>query len=80
MASGEMGDVWLWDNIELLFLPELQVDVLPWLKRCARLQPLVVAWPGEYRDGHLIFSRIGRDDYYRSERDSDILVHPVLLS
>jgi hypothetical protein len=80
MARNDAESVWLWDHIELLFLPELKVDVLPWLKRCARKHPLVVAWPGEYHQGHLIFSRLGRDDHYRSERDREILVRLVQSS
>jgi len=74
LAADDSASIWLWDHIELLFLPELKVDVLPWLKRCARQHPLVVAWPGEYHQGSLVFSRPSRADHYRSERDREILV------
>lgn len=48
-------DVFLLDSIELLFKPVLQLEPLALLKQLSRKYSLVVAWPGEFEDGNLVF-------------------------
>ncbi len=45
------GDLLLVDNIELLFDDTLTINPLDLLKRLAHARRVVVAWPGEHRQG-----------------------------
>lgn len=62
-ASVIMGEVlqgfstktFLLDGIELLFRPVLCLEPLALLKQLSRKYSLVVAWPGEFEDGNLLF-------------------------
>jgi len=51
------------DQIELLFLPELQANVYGLLQRLGREQPLLVAWPGSYRQGRLAYTPPGHAEH-----------------
>lgn len=51
------------DNIEILFLPELDMDPLKVLARLSRDKTLVVAWVGEYDGSLLSWSEPGRPGY-----------------
>jgi hypothetical protein len=57
------GDLLLLDNIELLFDPMLKLDPLNLLKRHAHARRVVAVWPGELRDGRLIYAEIGHPEY-----------------
>jgi len=50
-------------QIELLFLPELQLDPLRLLEQVSRYKTLVVAWPGKYEEGCLIYGEPGHPEY-----------------
>jgi hypothetical protein len=50
------GDILLIDNIELLFDRSLRLDPLDLLKRHAHARRVVASWPGELRDGRLIYA------------------------
>jgi hypothetical protein len=57
------GDLLLLDNIELLFDRSLKLDPLDLLKRHARAYRVVAVWPGDLRDGHLIYAEMGHPEY-----------------
>lgn len=51
------------DHIEVLFHPSLHVRVVSLLKHLARTQPLVVSWPGTYKNGRLTYAQPGHPEY-----------------
>ncbi|AVZ79927.1 BREX-3 system P-loop-containing protein BrxF [Zoogloeaceae bacteirum Par-f-2] len=57
------GDLLLLDNIELLFDQSLKLDPLDLLKRHAHARRVVAVWPGELRDGRLIYAEMGHPEY-----------------
>ena len=57
------GDLLLLDNIELLFDQSLRLDPLDLLKRHAHTRRVVVAWPGQLREGRLSYAEIGHPEY-----------------
>lgn len=57
------GDLLLLDNIELLFDQSLKLDPLDMLKRHAHARRVLAAWPGELRDGRLIYAEMGHPEY-----------------
>lgn len=58
-----VGDLLLLDNIELLFDRTLQLDPLDLLKRHAHARRVVAVWPGESRDGRLIYAEMGHPEH-----------------
>ncbi len=56
-------DLLLLDNIELLFDRTLQLDPLDLLKRHAHARRVVAVWPGELRDGRLIYAEMGHPEH-----------------
>jgi|SRR5690606_29771283 len=57
------GDLLLLDNIELLFDQSLKLDPLNMLKHHAHVRCVVAVWPGEVRDGRLLYAEIGHPEY-----------------
>lgn len=57
------GDLLLLDNIELLFDRTLRLDPLDLLKQLARSRRVVAVWPGELRDGRLIYAEMGHPEH-----------------
>ncbi len=58
-----VGDLLLLDNIELLFDRTLRLDPLDLLKRHAHARRVVAVWPGELRDGRLIYAEMGHPEH-----------------
>ncbi len=58
-----VGDLLLLDNIELLFDRTLQLDPLDLLKRHAHARRVVAVWPGELRDGRLVYAEMGHPEH-----------------
>lgn len=56
-------DLLLLDKIELLFDRTLQLDPLDLLKRHAHARRVVAVWPGELRDGRLIYAEMGHPEH-----------------
>jgi hypothetical protein len=54
LALGE-GPLLL-DHIEILFLPQLKIDVIDTLVRASRRRRLCVAWPGKAENGRLKYA------------------------
>ncbi len=57
------GDLLLVDNIELLFDRTLQLDPLDLLKRHAHARRVISVWPGQLRDGRLIYAEMGHPEH-----------------
>ncbi len=70
-------DVVFLDNIEILFLPELQVDPLKALQLLSRNKTVVVGWTGEFDGGRLTYANQGHPEFRRyqglTEQDCTIL-------
>lgn len=58
-----VGDLLLLDNIELLFDRTLQLDPLDLLRRHAHARRVVAVWPGELRDGRLIYAEMSHPEH-----------------
>ena len=58
-----VGDLLLIHNIELLFDRTLQLDPLDLLKRHAHARRLVAVWPGQLRDGRLVYAEMGHPEH-----------------
>ncbi|MDU2066094.1 MAG: BREX-3 system P-loop-containing protein BrxF [Sporomusaceae bacterium] len=55
VLRGFSVETFLLDGIELLFKPVLCLEPLAILRQLSRKYSLIVAWPGEYSNGQLIF-------------------------
>ena len=61
-------------DIDVLFNPAYEVDVLRLLENAYRKKPYSIIWPGEYKDGKLKYSEYGYADYKEyAISDYDIL-------
>lgn len=58
------GSLVIVDNIEMLFLPELELNPLKILAQLSREKILVVAWSGSYKDGQLVWGEPGQLNYH----------------
>lgn len=74
ILSPKAKDVWLVDNIEVLFSSELRLPVVDSLKTIAQQAPLVVAWPGKFENGRLIYGARTHLEYYEYQLDSPVVV------
>ena len=74
ILSPKANDAWLVDNIEVLFSSELKLSIVDSLKTIALQVPLVVAWPGKYENGRLIYGARTHLDYYEYQLDSPVVV------
>lgn len=64
-------------DIEALFTPALQIEVVSQLRRTAQRTALVVAWPGEITGGRLSYSRPGRADHMTEPARDLIVLRPI---
>jgi len=61
-------------QIELLFLPQLQLEPLRLLEQLSRNKVLIVSWPGQYEAGCLIYAEPWHPEYRRyPETDARIM-------
>ena len=58
------------DDIEILFSPELRVDVLSRLRQLSRNRIVVVNWPGEWVDGCLTYAEVGHPEFFQAQADA----------
>jgi len=54
-----ISEVYLIDDLQLLFTPLLQLDPLPLLKHLSRKHTIVASWPGTFENGSLSFEYNG---------------------
>lgn len=50
-------------EIDVLFNPSYQTDVLKLLISACRKKPFSIIWPGRYEDGRLYYAEEGYEDY-----------------
>jgi len=62
------------DNLEILFDPALQQDVLRLLQGLSRNRTLVAAWPGTYVDGILSYAEPGHPEHVRYPEPEAVIV------
>lgn len=69
-VAGELNAVWkhkirniVLKNIDILFLPDYELDVIKLLLQLGRNQKLYIEWPGDINGEKLIYSKIGEFDY-----------------
>ena len=63
----------LLDNIEVLFESSLKVSPLDLIRRLAHARRVVAVWPGEMRDDHLIYARLGHPEHRDYSRDGVVV-------
>jgi hypothetical protein len=73
VLQGFPNEVFLLDGIELLFKPVLCLEPLALLKLLSRKYSLVVAWPGEYEQGNLVFRDWKLDSHTYDAQDLSIV-------
>lgn len=60
---GNLGENPLIKDIDVLFNPAYQTDVLKSLINVCRKKQFRVIWPGRYKDGRLYYAEEGYRDY-----------------
>ncbi|NLX90051.1 MAG: BREX-3 system P-loop-containing protein BrxF [Firmicutes bacterium] len=78
IVESQQESVLLFDNIEILFLPELDLEPLKVLSKLSREKTIVAAWVGSFDGSQLIWSEPGRPDYKVFSTDKDYLITPIL--
>lgn len=78
IVESQQESVLLFDNIEILFLPELDLEPLKVLSKLSREKTVVAAWVGSFDGTQLIWSEPGRPDYKVFLTDKDYLITPIL--
>lgn len=63
IINPHQSDVILFDNCELLFTNEYDVNPIRLLKAHSRKKVIVIAWNGEFNKGNLTYANPGDDDY-----------------
>ena len=76
LAREHESPVILFDNVELLFAPALQLDPLRLLQQTARNRTVVAAWNGRVDDGSLTYAEPSHPEYRRYATDEILLVGP----
>jgi len=64
-------------GIDLLFEPSLSLDPLMLLRQISRQVTLVVAWPGNYKNGILSYA-VPEHAHYRAWNDPDLCAHCII--
>ena len=63
IINSRQSDVILFDNCELLFINEYDINPVRLLKTQSRKKAIVMAWNGEFNKGNLTYANPGDDDY-----------------
>ena len=64
-------------DIEVLFSPQLHLDVVPFVRQLSQGRALVVAWPGQVAGGRVSYSLPGRADYLDQRASGLVVLRPV---
>ncbi len=59
----KLGDNPIIKDIDVMFNPDYQLDVLRTLINVSKRKSFIVVWPGIYKDGKLIYAQEGYSDY-----------------
>jgi hypothetical protein len=63
IINAQLSDVFLFDNSELLFTKDFDINPIQLLKILSRKKVIVMAWNGEFKEGNLTYANPGDDDY-----------------
>jgi hypothetical protein len=66
----------LLDQIEILFLPQLKIDLLDTLVRTSRRRPICVSWPGRLEQGRLRYANYNHPESF-DEDAARVIVHDL---
>lgn len=66
-------DPMLLDNLELLFEPSLQINMLELVKGLAHSKRIVAVWPGELRGDRLIYADMSHPEHCDYSRDGTVV-------
>ena len=58
-----LGEVVLLDNLEVLFQPDLKLQVLQLLKLLSKERTIIAAFPGRVIDGSLVYAEASHPEY-----------------
>lgn len=64
-------------DVEVMFAPALQIEVVSQLRRIAQNTALIVAWPGRIANRRLSYSLPGRSDYIDEPARDLVVLRPV---
>lgn len=65
---------WVFQRFEILFLPDLQVNVMRLFEEMSKERVIILNWPGKYEDGVLSYGEPWHREYYEyNEVDGIIL-------
>ncbi len=70
------SEVILFDNIEIVFNPELKIDPLQLFRHISRNKTIVVSWPGKYENQKLSYAEPYHPEYFE-EKVTDLTVHSL---
>ncbi len=74
LVDGAGIDPVLLDNLEILFDPALQQDVLRLLQGLSRNRTIVASWPGKYVEGVLSYAEPGHPEHVRYPEPEAVIV------
>jgi len=58
-----LGEVVLFDNLDVLFQPDLKLQVLQLLKLLSKERTIIAAFPGRFIDGSLVYAEAFHPEY-----------------
>lgn len=64
-------------DIDVLFTPQLQIEVVSQLRRTSQNTALIVVWPGRIAGGRLSYSLPGRADHLDEAARDLVVLRPV---
>jgi len=74
---GALDGSTLLTDIDVLFSPQLDLDVLGYLRQLARALPVLAVWPGKVTGPRLTYSLPGRADYVDVLARDLVVLHPL---
>lgn len=67
IIQNQLGDkqtVYLFEHIDILFDPSLQINPVRLFENLSKENKIIVNWPGIYKNGTLIYAEYGHPEYY----------------
>jgi|SRR5699024_8704951 len=67
IIQNQLGDkqkVYLFNHIDILFDPSLQINPVRLFENLSKENKIIVNWPGIYHDGKLVYAEYGHPEYF----------------
>lgn len=80
IINSRQSDVILFDNCELLFANEYDINPVRLLKNQSRKKVIVIAWNGEFNKGNLTYANPGDDDYRKFDSNDLDGIEIIVMS